>query len=157
MSLILQAVAMELLGAAMPAKRIYHQGLARLALCWPALSKKQVDAFKPMESATIPWTPVTKPLETSKVAVVTTAGIHHKGQIPFEMGDSDGDPTFRLMLLACVLPLLLIFLLPSLSVGTNGMSLLLLLVGCFVVHLFMMRRFGKHNDQDEEGETHDIH
>ena len=56
-----------------------------------------------------------------------------------------------LMLLACILPLLLIFLLPSLGVGTNGMSLLLLLVGCFVVHLLMMRRFGKNNAQDEEG------
>lgn len=79
----------------MLAKRIYHQSLARLALYWPALSKKLVDSFKPMESATIPWTPVTKPLETSKVAMVTTAGIHHRGQIPFEMGDSDGDPAFR--------------------------------------------------------------
>lgn len=79
----------------MPAKRLYHRGLARLAHYWPTLSKKMVDSFKPMESTTIPWSPVTKTLEASKVAIVTTAGVHHKSQIPFEMGDSDGDPTFR--------------------------------------------------------------
>ena len=79
----------------MLARRIYHRSLALLAVYWPALSKKLVDAFKPVESVTIPWTPVTKPLETSKIAIVTTAGIHHRGQIPFNMGDRDGDPTFR--------------------------------------------------------------
>ena len=79
----------------MLAKRIYHQSLARLALYWPAVSKKLVDSFRPMELTTIPWTPATKPLEQSKVALVTTSGIHHSGQIPFKMGDSDGDPTFR--------------------------------------------------------------
>lgn len=62
-----------------------------------------------------------------------------------------------LMLLACVLPLLLIFLLPSLGIGTSGLPLLLLLIGCFIVHLIMIRRFGKTNDQDKERGTHDIH
>jgi hypothetical protein len=51
------------------------------------------------------------------------------------------------MLVACVGPLLLIFLLPSLGIGTQGISLLLLLLGCFVVHLLMMRRLGNHQDQ----------
>jgi D-proline reductase (dithiol) PrdB len=76
-------------------RRLYHQGLARLARYWPALSKKLVKSFTPLEATAIPWTPVTKPLAESKVAVVTTAGIHHKGQNPFEMGDAYGDPTFR--------------------------------------------------------------
>lgn len=62
-----------------------------------------------------------------------------------------------LMLLACVIPLILIFLLPSIGIGTSGLSLLLLLIGCFVVHLFMMRCFGKNSDQDKEGGTHDVH
>lgn len=62
-----------------------------------------------------------------------------------------------LMLLACVLPLLLIFLLPSMGIGTSGISLLLLLIACFVVHLFMMWRFGNNNGQDKKGGTHDTH
>lgn len=79
----------------MLARRIYHQVLARLAVYWPALSKKLLDSFNPIESTTIPWTPATKPLEVSRVAIVTTAGLHHKGQIPFDMRDPDGDPSFR--------------------------------------------------------------
>jgi D-proline reductase (dithiol) PrdB len=29
------------------------------------------------------------------VAVVTTAGVHHRGQRPFDMEDPDGDPSYR--------------------------------------------------------------
>ncbi len=60
-----------------------------------------------------------------------------------------------LMLIACVLPLLFIFLLPSWGIGTGGLSLLLLLAGCFIVHLLMMRRLGKNNDQAGKGGFHD--
>lgn len=56
------------------------------------------------------------------------------------------------MLLACLVPLLLIFALPALGVTTNGLFVLLLL-GCFFMHLFMMR--GNHHggggeDEDDE-------
>jgi len=56
-----------------------------------------------------------------------------------------------LMLIACVLPLMLIFLLPSWGIGTGGLSLLLLLAGCFVVHLLLVGRLGKKNDQAGKG------
>ena len=78
-------------------KRMIHQGLSRMAARWPALSDKLVASFNPVESTTIPWSPVSKPLEKSKIALVTTAGIHHKDQQPFDMADSDGDPTFRII------------------------------------------------------------
>jgi D-proline reductase (dithiol) PrdB len=39
----------------------------------------------------------TKPLERSRLAIVTTAGIHHRGQQPFDMTDGNGDPSFRLL------------------------------------------------------------
>jgi len=81
----------------MPMKRILHQGLARLASRWPALSDRLVASFSPVESTTVPWCAVKKPLEQSKVALVTTAGIHHKDQHPFDMTDPMGDPTFRIV------------------------------------------------------------
>lgn len=48
----------------------------------------------------IPWTPVTKPLAASKIALLTTAGISMKGDAPFDMEGERrrptwGDPTFR--------------------------------------------------------------
>lgn len=78
-------------------KRMFHQGLARLARKWPPLSDKLVASFTPIESTTIPWTPVKKPLKRSRIALVTTAGIHHRSQKPFDMLDSQGDPSFRII------------------------------------------------------------
>jgi D-proline reductase (dithiol) PrdB len=78
-------------------RRIFHQGLARLANHWPALADKLVASFRPLETTTIPWCPVSKPLEDSKIALVTTAGIHHRSQKPFDMFDAQGDPSFRLI------------------------------------------------------------
>lgn len=48
----------------------------------------------------IPWTPVTKPLASSRVALLTTAGISMQGDAPFDMDGERkrptwGDPTFR--------------------------------------------------------------
>lgn len=79
----------------MSMRRIFNQGLARLATRWPALSDKLVASFSPQVSTSIPWSPVTKPLERSKIALVTTAGVHHKDQPGFDMRAADGDYSFR--------------------------------------------------------------
>lgn len=42
-----------------------------------------------------PWTPFTGQIEKSRVALVTTAGVHLKSGIPFNMRDPAGDPTWR--------------------------------------------------------------
>jgi len=78
-------------------KRIINQGLARLAARWPALSDRMVASFKPLEMASVPWTAVTKPLDQSTITLVTTAGLHHNGQEPFNMQDDQGDPSFRVI------------------------------------------------------------
>lgn len=78
-------------------KRLFHRTLARLAARWPALSNRLTAAFRPMVSTSVPWTPVIKPLAGSIIALVTTAGVHHKGQTPFDMNDSHGDPSFRII------------------------------------------------------------
>lgn len=53
------------------------------------------------------------------------------------------------MVLACILPLLLVFLLPILGVTRGASSLLFVfIVLCFGLHLLMMR--GHHDDQDKD-------
>jgi D-proline reductase (dithiol) PrdB len=47
------------------------------------------------ESAGVPWTPMRKPLSSSRVCLVTTGGLHLKSDVPFNMEDPDGDPSFR--------------------------------------------------------------
>ena len=53
------------------------------------------------------------------------------------------------MVLACILPLLLIFLLPTLGVvGGTGSLLFVFIIVCFGLHLLMMR--GHHDDHDKD-------
>lgn len=48
----------------------------------------------------IPWTPVVKPLAASKLALLSTAGLSMKGDVPFDMDferkhPTRGDPSWR--------------------------------------------------------------
>ena len=80
----------------MSLSRLKNRLLARLATRYPVLAQRFIDAYKPWETeGEIPWTPAVTPLREAKLAVVTTAGIHHTGQPPFNMSDKDGDPSFR--------------------------------------------------------------
>jgi len=75
--------------------RLKNKAVAKIISCFPTLAKRLVDSYTPWESEDIPWTPVTRPLSTSQVSLVTTAGVHHKTQTPFDMQDPNGDPTCR--------------------------------------------------------------
>ena len=43
----------------------------------------------------VPWTPFKGQINESRVALVTTAGVHLKSDSPFDMHDPAGDPSFR--------------------------------------------------------------
>jgi D-proline reductase (dithiol) PrdB len=76
--------------------RVKNRGIALLATAFPALGRRLAAGYHAEESAGgIPWTPVTKPLSASTIALVTTSGVHHRDQPPFDVADPDGDPTFR--------------------------------------------------------------
>ena len=75
--------------------RLKNRLIAKLTTRFPFLGKRFTEAFSPVETEGIPWVPVSKPLAVSKVAMVTTAGVHHRDQPPFDMNDRDGDPSFR--------------------------------------------------------------
>lgn len=75
--------------------RMKNKSITKIISYLPALSSKLVNSYKPRESTEIPWTSVTKLLSKSKVAIVTTAGVHHINDDPYNMIDPNGDPTFR--------------------------------------------------------------
>ena len=79
----------------MNAIRLKNRAIAKLTTKFPSVARNFIDAYRPRESEDIPWSPVTRLLRDSKVAIITTAGVHHKDQTPFDMNDPDGDPTFR--------------------------------------------------------------
>jgi len=70
--------------------------IARLITRFPRLAKGFIESYRPWESeGDIPWTPPSMPLRDCRLALVTTAGVHHPEQPPFDMQDRDGDPSFR--------------------------------------------------------------
>lgn len=75
--------------------RLKNRSVAKLTSRFPVVAKAITGGFSLMESTGVPWIPARKPLAESKVALVTTAGIHHKTHPPFDMRDPNGDPSFR--------------------------------------------------------------
>jgi D-proline reductase (dithiol) PrdB len=71
--------------------------IAKIITRFPSLAKRLIEAYKPWESEEIPWSPLTKSLDTCSMALVTTAGVHQNDQTPFNMLDPQGDPTFRII------------------------------------------------------------
>lgn len=78
--------------------RLKNQFLAGLVTRFPSLAKKFTDSYTPRASSgDIPWVRPAVPLHRAKLALVTTAGIHHPEQQPFDMNDANGDPSFRVV------------------------------------------------------------
>jgi D-proline reductase (dithiol) PrdB len=50
-----------------------------------------------VESDSVPWAPLGRPVRRSVIALVTTAGVHLRADAPFDMSDADGDPSFRVI------------------------------------------------------------
>lgn len=85
------------------ASRIKNRLIAKVITRFPRLAQRFIDDYKPWESdEEIPWCRPAKPLQQCKLAVVTTSGVHHRGQKPFDMRDRDGDPTFRAIAAATI-------------------------------------------------------
>jgi D-proline reductase (dithiol) PrdB len=74
---------------------IKDQLLAKLFTRFPFLFRRWVRHHRFVEFSDSPWTPFRGPLAQSRVALITTAGVHLKTDRPFDMRDPAGDPTFR--------------------------------------------------------------
>jgi len=55
---------------------------------YPDFTWRAYDAFSPLN-------PLSRSLSEARVAVVTTAGAHHRGDRPFDTGAAAGDASFR--------------------------------------------------------------
>lgn len=80
-----------------PLKRIKNRAISKLISHSAYLKKRFIDGIITIETEEVPWTPFKKTLAECNVAVITTAGIHHKDQPPFDMMDLNGDPSFRVI------------------------------------------------------------
>jgi D-proline reductase (dithiol) PrdB len=63
----------------------------------PALVDQWAKSAPIIVNTTVPWSPVAGNPAEGPVALVTTAGVHLKSQTPFDMEDSAGDSSFRVI------------------------------------------------------------
>jgi len=77
-------------------QRLKNRGFAALATAFPSLGERFAAGYRaePQDDG-VPWAAMTKPLANATVALVTTAGVHHRTQQAYDMHDHDGDPAFR--------------------------------------------------------------
>ncbi len=77
--------------------RLKNKGIARLANAIPSFKDYLTATHTPPQSEDTPWTPIKKSLNSIRIALITTGGLHHATQKPFSMDDPDGDPSFRVL------------------------------------------------------------
>lgn len=69
--------------------------IAKLFTHFPFLFQRWVRKHQFVEFDDSPWAPLTTRISESRVALVTTGGVHLKRDAPYNMRDPAGDPTFR--------------------------------------------------------------
>ena len=61
------------------------------------VQRRNLEFFPCLEPETTPWVAPPKPLSESRVALVTSAGVHLRGDKPFTRDDPGGEYTYRVI------------------------------------------------------------
>ncbi len=61
------------------------------------VQRRMLQMFPCMEHDDTPWAPMRKPLSESRVALVTSAGLHLRGDQPFITDTQGGDSSYRVI------------------------------------------------------------
>lgn len=77
--------------------RFKNRLISKLYTRLPFLSERSARHIPPLVFDDTPWARFEGSLNEAKVAIVTTAGVHLKGDRPFDMQDQEGDATFRVI------------------------------------------------------------
>jgi D-proline reductase (dithiol) PrdB len=64
---------------------------------WAERVDRMHQGFREATNAPVAWTPLSKELSRCRVALVTTAGVHRRSDVPFDQLSAEGDPTLRVI------------------------------------------------------------
>src|SRR3972149_8639893 len=70
----------------------------RIGVAWfnlPWVRERWARRYRPPTLEATPWTPLPAPLAQCRLALITTGGVHLRGEPPFDMSDPEGDASFR--------------------------------------------------------------
>ena len=76
-------------------KQLKDTVIARLFTRYPLLLNRWAQKARIVRFSETPWTSFTGDPAESRLALITTGGVHLKNQPPFDMKDRQGDPSFR--------------------------------------------------------------
>ena len=76
-------------------KQLKDTVIARLFTRYPLLLNRWARNARIVRFSETPWTSFTGDPAKSRLALITTGGVHLKNQPPFDMKDRQGDPSFR--------------------------------------------------------------
>lgn len=76
-------------------KQLKDKVTARLFTRYPSLLNRWAQKARIVSFSETPWTSFTGDPAKSRLALITTGGVHLKSQPPFKMRDRHGDPSFR--------------------------------------------------------------
>jgi D-proline reductase (dithiol) PrdB len=76
-------------------KQLKDKLLARLFTRYPSMLNRWARKARIVRFSETPWTSFTDDPAKSRLALITTGGVHLKSQPPFDMKDQQGDPSFR--------------------------------------------------------------
>ena len=79
----------------MSIRTLKDKTLGKLFTRFPSLVERWARFTKFVSNQETPWATLAKETNECQVALVTTGGVHLRGQSPFDMDDKEGDPTFR--------------------------------------------------------------
>jgi D-proline reductase (dithiol) PrdB len=60
-------------------------------------SQEFIQNYQCVPGVDLPWTPLAKPLDQCKVALVTSSGLIRRSDKPFDLSNPGGDPSFRII------------------------------------------------------------
>jgi D-proline reductase (dithiol) PrdB len=69
--------------------------IARVLTRYPTLFNRWARGADIIQFEHSPWTKLSKGISQSRLALITTGGVHLRSQPPFDMEDPAGDPSFR--------------------------------------------------------------
>ena len=76
-------------------RKIKDQWVARLLTRFPSIFKRWAKRADIVQFDQSPWTALSKDISQCRLALITTGGVHLKSQLPFDMLDPAGDPSYR--------------------------------------------------------------
>jgi D-proline reductase (dithiol) PrdB len=76
-------------------KQLKDKVIARLFTRYPSLLNRWARKARILRYTETPWTSFTGDTDKSRLALITTGGVHLKSEPPFDMKDRQGDPSFR--------------------------------------------------------------